>query len=391
MTSIKYILGLSCILGFTSCQQEELTSDFSVDERIMFGAPFLSVESRSKFHNTLPDKSSFGVLGYCVPYKVGSDTEKDYIAGTQAWGFKMDNCPPEVFYKQKVNINNGICTYDGENGNGNNPKYWYKDSHGLNNEEIPEVSNAEEYNYSFFAYYPYEGAFKITAPTSSSVKGAPEMTFTMPQETPENVNEAFDHTKTPDAMLSVLYNRKKKDGNLQFYFSHVLTGLGFEVNNFSEKELVIHSLKLRGKFYKKIKIDFTNNEMVFTFPLDRYEGFYDLYSGEDMVLSPPKEGETATSSPSPLGGEHILLISGEEPYFGQDVTVELEYTFGGRKDTFKGTRPTSFVPRPGVKYTAQLNFVGDTFVLQFVVDNEGIWEDGEAADGDIGNDDIIFE
>ena len=45
----------------------------------------------------------------------------------------------------------------------------------------------------------------------------------------------------------------------------------------------------------------------------------------------------------------------------------------------------------GYRYTAQLNFIGDAFVLQFVVDNSETWEDGELADGDDSNDDIIFE
>ncbi len=44
-----------------------------------------------------------------------------------------------------------------------------------------------------------------------------------------------------------------------------------------------------------------------------------------------------------------------------------------------------------MKYTAQLNFVGDTFVLQFVVDNSEQWEDGEADDGREDNDDVVFE
>ena len=55
------------------------------------------------------------------------------------------------------------------------------------------------------------------------------------------------------------------------------------------------------------------------------------------------------------------------------------------------TRPGTFTPKPGVKYTAQLNFVGEAFVLQFVVANSDIWEDGELDDNDDSNDDIIFQ
>ena len=35
--------------------------------------------------------------------------------------------------------------------------------------------------------------------------------------------------------------------------------------------------------------------------------------------------------------------------------------------------------------------MGDAFVLEFVVDNQGQWEDGEADDGDETNDDVVFE
>lgn len=48
--------------------------------------------------------------------------------------------------------------------------------------------------------------------------------------------------------------------------------------------------------------------------------------------------------------------------------------------------PMTFHPVPGTKYTAQLNFVGNAFVLQFVVDNNEMWEDGKSDDSD-----IIFE
>lgn len=107
-----------------------------------------------------------------------------------------------------------------------------------------------------------------------------------------------------------------------------------------------------------------------------------------------------TSSPSPVGpirdelegrNEHLLLISGTGYSFGEDVEVYIKYTFNGGSKEQHYSRPSTFTPRPGVKYTAQLNFVGDAFVLQFVTDNDEQWGNGMADDGNEENDDIIFE
>ena len=86
-----------------------------------------------------------------------------------------------------------------------------------------------------------------------------------------------------------------------------------------------------------------------------------------------------------------MLISGTGTSFGENVKVRIEYVFNGVPNVFETARPGTFTPQAGIKYTAQLNFVGDTFVLQFVVDNQEQWEDGEADDEDEMNDDVIFE
>ena len=38
------------------------------------------------------------------------------------------------------------------------------------------------------------------------------------------------------------------------------------------------------------------------------------------------------------------------------------------------------MPRAGTKYTAQLNFVGETFVINFVAAEDEFWEDGGDSD-----------
>lgn len=401
-----WIKTISLVFLLAGCQQEDDWwggNDFGEAERIQFAVPSLSVaEVRSTSKNVLAEGDIFGVLGYCVPYVVGS-INMDYNAGTSEWSVKKSQSFADVFNCQPVKIVNGGGQYNmGGGTDSNNPKFWYSDGKGLDGKENSNVVNAENYHYSFMGYYPYSfkernDYFSVSYPSNLNSKpyGPPIITFTMPQSG-ENSGaidtNPLDHTLTPDAMLGVIYNHTKADGNLRFNFSHMLTALGFEINNYSDYKLTIHAVKLRGKFFKQISVNFNNNPIEFSFPDTRYTGYYQLL--EDELSLNPVEGEPVRSS-GLLGGEHLLLISGENDYFGEDVEVVVDYTFEDgltpERRTFTQARPGTFVPKPGVKYTAQLNFVGDTFVLQFVVDNNESWEDGEADDNQTDNDDVTFE
>lgn len=408
MRFLKYTLPVVLSVAVL-CSCTKVASDplYSSGERIIFHAPMMTVETKSTLKDALVAGDAFGVIGYCIPYSVGTSA-LDPSGATSNWSTKRNLCPPNVFYGQKVTVTGDGCEYDYSSPAGtgsNNPKYWYRwdviAERGYGLEGTPDVnatSASDNYSYSFFAYYPYEGAFGIRSPANASEAGAPKLSFTMPQ-TGNNVNSSIDHTQTPDAMVSVLYNARSGD-NLQFSMSHILTGLGFEVNNFSERNLVVHNITLSGRFYKQVDIDFTSDVVAYTFPDSRYTGTYTVYSEDasgPLNLPAPAEGEAVTSSESPIGGEHILLISGKEnAYFGDgtgenEIRVNIDYTFDGTRKMVFYTRPGTFTPRPGIKYTAQLNFVGDAFVLQFVVDNADMWEDGEMDDEDGSNDDIIFQ
>lgn len=400
MKKKTYIFTAVALLALLpSCQQETLAPSGELPspaDYIQFGTPTvtLNTESRSITKDALTSGDAFGVLGYCVPY-LQRTTTPDYNSGKSEWSIKKILCYPDVFDKQPVRITSNGCQYDftkeGQTSTSTNynPKSWYKlgtNPEGGSDTNIPEV---DDYKYTFIGYYPYADYFDITYKSqyeNGTYYGAPVLTFTMPQ-TGNSKETPLEHTNTPDAMLGVLYDQTKDDGNVNFNFSHMLTALGFEVNNYSEdRDLTIHSVKLSGSFYKKIIVDFTDSSAKEIFPRDRYTGTYTLLDG-DLQLKHPKEGEIVTSS-GLLGGEHLLLISGEENnYFGENVEVTIEYTFGdGQRKTSSESRPGTFHPQPGVKYTAQLNFVGDTFILQFVVDNNEMWEDGGSD-----NDDILFE
>ena len=374
-----------------SCQQETLDQTGeapSPADYIQFGTPTvtLNTESRSTTKDALTPGDAFGVLGYCLAYNVGTET-LNYNSGIASWDIKKDFCPPSVFYKQKVTVSNGGTTYDKDGGTDNNPKYWYVDGKDLNGNPDKNITNANAFNYSFIGYYPYgDEYFSFEQPADEKDAGAPILTFTMPQ-----ADNNLDASKTPDAMLGVEYNvQKGNSGIVQFDFFHILTGLGFVINNYSDYDLTVHSLTLSGSFYKQVKIDLTGNTVRYTFPQSRYTGAYTL-SNQEINLPAPSENEVCTSSENPIGGEHLLLISGTSTSFGENVQVNINYTFNGETKTQPIVRNTSFLPQPGTKYTAQLNFVGNAFVLQFTVDNGEIWEDGEAADGKEDNDDIIFE
>lgn len=412
MDNKKLIIGFAGLL-LVACQKNELENSVN-NNYIQFSTPVITVEtgSRSVTQDKFDSEQSFGVLGYCVPYMVGTTTPQ-YTAGSSLWLVKYGQCPPDVFYNEKVTVKEGYCTYG-------NPKQWYRDGNDVNGNQITGTDN---YRYTFFGYYPYcdltssDQFFSIDAPISKTEKGAPKFTFTMPQSgTTEDAD--LDHGITPDAMFGVLYNRTKSQGSLPFTFSHMLTALGFEVNNFSDYVLEVNRVTLSGKFFKKIVLDFSQTgTLSYSFPDEYYIGTYTLFDQEDnenqpLILNPPADGEDRTTSgllpKNEKGiGEHIMLISGKEPYFGpaigdvstnpEIVHVGIDYTFNNIPGTFESARPTTFIPQPGTKYTAQLNFVGNAFVLQFVVSDNEQWEDGKsdndpsAEDDEDGNGDIIFQ
>lgn len=408
--SILYALFLG--IAATACtESEDIKPEYDDSSFINFSVPVQvkssdgAGETKSVLLDALPVGSSFGVLGYCVPYTVGTSTP-DYNNGSAIWSLKKNLCPPDVFFNQEVTVGTNGCAYVRPGGTGNNdPKYWYKKGYDTNNNSNGSIPDAENYNYNFFAYYPYEGCFTVEAPNGQNVAGAPKFIFTMPQ-TGDNLETPLSHEDTPDAMLAVKYNHTKNDGNVQFNFSHLLTALGFEVNNFSKYGLTIHSIKLGGSFYKKINIDLTGDNVAFSFPSDRYKGEYTIFDGTameggDLSLPAPDPtvGKTVTSSPSPIGPysgkdinkNFVMLISGTGTSFGDKIKVYIDYTFNGNEATKELIRPGTFTPQPGKRYIAQLNFVGDAFVVNFVVDNNGEWENGAGDDGNTGNDDIVFE
>lgn len=405
-------LTVALLTGLSSCQQQRPSS--APEGAIIFGSPsvYISGNTRSTLiSGELGDGASFGVFGYCLSNRIGTTglDNLDPNSGATSWSGKESMCPPSVFFNQKVTVRAGGCdyTYSGSDNDGNQYRSWYRDGRGLDGNVNKNIHETDRFRYSFFAYYPYDNdtydaaGFNVINLDSPDDFGAPSFRYTMPFSDGD-VSTELDHMKTPDAMLAVLYNRYSSEGNLQFIFSHLLTALGVEVNNFSDHRLTIHSITLSGTFYRTMYVDLSGQNVRFTSPgTDVYKGHYvfldqsDYPDAEGIVLEPVEDEFSATSWN--IGPEdYLLLISGDGGsggnYLGpnpDDLHMNISYSFddGGenpRDASF--TRPTSFTPSPGTRYTAQLNFVGDEFVLLFAVDNNGEWWLGNEND-----DDVIFE
>ena len=125
--SILYALFLG--IAATACtESEDIKPEYDDSSFINFSVPAQvkssdgAGETKSVLLDALPVGSSFGVLGYCVPYTVGTTTP-DYNNGSAIWSLKKKLCPPDVFFKQEVIVGDNGCTYDRNGGTSNDPKY----------------------------------------------------------------------------------------------------------------------------------------------------------------------------------------------------------------------------------------------------------------------------
>lgn len=399
---MKHLFGLVAVVCMTaSCNKEEvLPETYDSGTYINFGTPFLTVSSVSRASSArlltdFPESARFGVFGYCLAYTPGTGTSNrviDYQSGSALWELKSSRCPADVLYNVPVTYTRGVCSYEYVGGG---PRKWYTDADTQGN------NDADDYLYSFFAYYPYGYKGYTVKPADSSTPGAPVITFSMPFDSyvAETVLEASD---TPDAMLSVLYNRTRLDGNLQFSFSHILSSLSFAVQNYNEnpeQKLKVYSVKLSGTFYKSILLDFNKRDDFYRYLGDTYAGTYEIYrnpQGLDIYYGAqtcPVCENTVLLLPGPKDAPLGPLVRQTSGGKESDIAVTIEYKFYHGEEpseTKKAviSRPATFLPSSGVHYTAQLNFVGDAFVLIFTPDHSDIWEDPNPEGKDDG---IIFQ
>ena len=392
----------------SSCQLDG--PDRTREEFISFSSPAIKMDMSTRadgpydFLDAIPNGTSFGVLGYCLAYNPG-ETTYNPNSGTSQWSLKRNLCPPSVFYNTEVTVKDGGAIY--------NPlKKWYAD--GVQNDGISvELSGTDDFRYTFYAYYPYDpnlndGSGFSISPANSYTAGAPVITYTMPfnGSDKEATIDGYDE-KVPDAMLSVQQNVQRGSQSVEFNFSHIMTGLGFQINNFSQVaetvedesdegvDLKIYSIKLKGTFHKSVKVDMTDAVASISYK-DTYSGTYTIFEANEGKIIPwNQDGSRGSITMEPEIFLRLLPGNEADGYFGPtpdsndnendpNPVLIVDYQLGENdRKTEQLKRLTNFQPRSGVRYTAQINWVNNAFILIMQANNGEIWEDGGADDNEI--------
>lgn len=368
-TRVLYLYLLSVFLMWlTACQKEDaLDVALFSEEPIRFDVPSIlsGVEVRSLSRapvDMFPTNGSFGVLGYCLANYDGS-TELNPTTGPTPWVSKAVLCTPHLFYKTEVKYNGTACYYTGQQ------QRWYEPS---------------DYLYTFLAYYPYSDTYYTVTPTTQSGIGTPSLTFTMPFSGGD-VSTTLDIENIPDAMAAAAIDVTRQEGNVKLEFNHLLTGINFTVNNYNQSnDLVIHGLRVSGEFYRSLKIHLSKG---LEYPSETFKGTFTFLDqnddSDDVVVEHQK---TAIR----IGNKSLLLVSNlsqeaRPNYIGNNINIYIDYSFMGKRVNNKEIPlPTGYLPQGGTLYTVEMNFIGNALILNFVVDNNQVWENG-------GDSEIKFE
>jgi hypothetical protein len=358
----RYFILSIIVVVLSACDNGNSPTD--KDAYISFSTPFvfdtqLDYATRSTFINgSLPNNSSFGVLGYCIPYIVGT-IEPDAAGGNAEWSKKIYNSYPDVFNQVAVTI-----SADGDSCSYSNSKKWY-DSEG--------VVDASQHQYTFFAYYP-KNSWSV-GNIGNGNKGAPTFTYTIP--------DGADDSEILDVMLATRYNHKRADGAVMFNFSHMLSGFGVKVSNYNQNsEIIIKSLTLTGTFNHRLTIDFakTGNDMYEVRDASAETYTFVSTTDTDITLNPNDVVDN-------IGGKHILLLPDiKNSSLGNGMKLVVDYVFNDEPKT-ANIEVKDFNALPGVDYTFSLLFAGDTFILEIVASNGELWDNG---DDETGNNSTIM-
>ncbi len=386
MRYLKLIHVLTCAAAFAACgEKPEVEPRVDETHYVTFTAPAVTMSgvevgadglSRAKLLNAFPEGEAFRVYGYCVPKQV-NNTSEDWQAASSPWDTKSGFVRADVFYATDVKCGGGDASY------GNNLKEWYVDEVG----DVPAGANAANFRYSFIAHYPVSG-FTVNR-ASASVAGVPIFTFTMPWN---GENTSLDHVLVPDAMLAEKFDHRRAEGAVGLRFYHILTGLRFRVNNYSNEELVIESVTMSGQFYREATFDYTKNvvkQATKSLSQSSYSGVFTLTNGAQSCPAGAASPYLGATVENPDGTTILLLPNleadpstadrPENPIYslGDKKTITIRYHYGngtGRTAVIENFH-LSYKPGQSTRYTGNLNFVGDRFVLVFQADTDQ-WEDG---------------
>lgn len=386
-TCIRHIVCLFLVATLVSCANEDMEW-LSADPAnyIMFGQPSVSASTRAALQS-FPDGGQFQVLGYLKSYKFTSTgvdpTQFDDNSITTPWTTKGSVTPPSVWGSDAV-VNQtgttvtyhqgGYCTYD-------NLTPWN------------EVENAL---YSFFYYYPASGSFsvsfdKIGGDGSDAIVGIPTLAFTMPFTDGDVATERV-MDNIPDAMYGFSENVTRSNGTVNPQFNHLLAGLKMRINNYNTMHNVtVTSLRVYGNGFRRNMT--LNNDFTTTVGSETFGGSFQFV--DDAVTVEKVENAVDATGNFYEIDKTLLLIpytSSSGIYFGEDIKVEISYSFVSGDKTATNDLAFGLNVEAGTIYTLQLNFVGDDLVLDFYAEQQ--WEDGNLDTGNnpgADNGSITFE
>lgn len=380
--NITAMLSAAVMLSATSCGEEpERGGAVDTSRYITFAMPELALAgsgSRASVENVLG--GNFEVYGYCTPRTAGNTSVKDWFNARLGWNAKSAYVTPDVFSGQEVN-SDGSYYSSADNG----PKAWYDDN----------GYDANEFRYSFIAFYPAGGTgVSMTKKNDEeNSMGVPELTFTMPWNggSETTVREC---SEIPDMMYASVFDHRKSGGQVAMRFNHALTAFRFKINNYTGLRLQVNSVSLKGNFFREAKINFATVTPQRMEAAGSFGGTFNISSVPQVVGSQSAgENYLGASDDNNNEGVTIMLIpalnSGNQPdfnYLGQDTKLIISYElYNEQDDTLIAVydnveaafNPSS--PLAGTRYAANLNFVGNEFVLIFTPESDN-WESGSNND-----------
>ena len=386
-TCIRHIVCLFLVATLVSCENEDMEW-LSADPAnyIMFGQPSVSASTRAALQS-FPDGGQFQVLGYLKSYKFTSTgvdpTQFDDNSITTPWTTKGSVTPPSVWgsdaaVNQKGTTvtyhQGGYCTYD-------NLTPWNEEENAL---------------YSFFYYYPASDSFsvsfdKIGGNGSDAIVGLPALTFMMPF-TAGNKATVRTMGEIPDAMYGFSEDVTRSNGTVNPQFHHLLAGLKMRINNYNTMyDVTVTSLRVYGNGFRKNMT--LNNDFTITVGSETFGGSFQFV--DDAVTVEKVENAVDATGNFYEIDKTLLLIpytSSSGIYFGEDIKVEISYSFVSGDKTATNDLAFGLNVEAGTIYTLQLNFVGDDLVLDFYAEQQ--WEDGNLDTGNnsgADNGSITFE
>lgn len=389
MNLLKYTLSLLPALLLAACSDGDPIDE---GEPIEFAAPEVTVgqplvDSRAQMLDALPEGEVFGVTAYCIPanpVSTGegeteiSSSELNFAGGPATWEDKRESAIADVMYMQPVKFDGTKCIYRDAADTYYEPARWYTTT-------TAGGMTTTEFRYTFIAYHPFEGGY-FTFPDKNYI-GVPKVKFTMPFESGD-INAQLDPTIVRDAMVARTVNAMRANGAVRLNFTHLLSGLRFQINNYNTSDAVtIHSITLSGNFYREATIDYSTDRPTLTVDPDAtYAGTFNMLPGGDMLVAANAAMIAGKSDAQPQGTVALLLPelieANSSSCLGIGKTLTIEYSFQDEtratatiNDFTLGRRPVQ-----GSLYTVNLSFIGRQLTVAFDSDTE-LWDVDPDYDG----------